>query len=162
MLLIIVGVLIFIVFFDSISSVQIFRYFKYLLDPISAFGTRFSTSTENTGYISNTLNIALNNWLTGVGPVSISGEAVADSSYVALFHNGGIMTILALIIFWFQIYMQNVHSNEGYINIIVFCMLIMGLSRTTLMFGSILIVVLFYQFENNRIRNTKESGGILR
>lgn len=134
------------VFFDEISSISVLRYLTYLKSPLEAFATRFGDGAGSSGYLTETLGIAFDHFLTGVGPISISGEPIADSSFVVIFHNGGIIALFAMIVFYWDIAFKNLKRGNNANNILVISMLVMGLSRTNLIFGNLLIATLFYLY----------------
>lgn len=62
-------------------------YMGYIYEPLSAFKTRLSS----TGSLADTLRVIKDNWLIGVGPVSLKGELIGDNAVILLLHNGGIL-----------------------------------------------------------------------
>lgn len=145
---IVIGAFFVIMNLDSISSSSMFQYLKYLKEPLEAFSTRFSSGGNSEGYLDNTLNIAFQNILTGVGPVSVEGESIADSSYIVLLHNGGIIACIAMIIYYFSLFRNNIRIKHSYLNLLIIVLAIMGASRTVMLYGSVLIIIVYYLTEN--------------
>ena len=131
----------------------------YFTNPIATFATRFG-SGEGNGYLTKTLAIAKANFLTGVGPISINGEPLADSSYVVLLHNGGILAIISLIVFYTWLLRKNVKINERCLNMALLVLFFIGLSRTELIFGSVLIFLMTYILEEHRISRVEMNFGV--
>lgn len=150
-----IACLLIIIFLDEISSISTFRYLAYITSPLQAFATRFGDGKGASGYLTETLSVALNHFLTGVGPISISGEPIADSSFVVIFHHGGIVALLAMIVFYVYIIKENSRHGNNADNILVISMLIMGLSRTNLIFGNLLIVTMLYIYMNYNAEGEK-------
>ena len=130
----------------------------YFTNPIATFATRFG-SGEGNGYLTKTVAIAKDYFLTGVGPVSINGEPLADSSYVVLLHNGGILAIIALVVFYVWLLRKNIKINEKCLNIALLVLFFIGLSRTELIFGSVLIFFMAYILEDHRISRVEAEYG---
>lgn len=149
-----VGCLFLLIYLDEISSITTFRYLQYLADPLEAFATRFGNGSETAGYLTETIKVSLDYLLTGVGPVSISGEPIADSSYVVIVHNGGMIAGLAMAVFYVEAIRKNYIYNAKINNVLVYSMLIMGLSRTNLLYGNMLILMLFYLYADLGVRKS--------
>ena len=141
--IIIFGIIMIFLNLDSISGISTFRYLRYLKDPVEAFATRLG-SDDKEGYIFKTLQVALQHPLFGVGPVSVAGETIADSSYIVLFHNGGIFSLVVLMLIYFRLIVETVKKNQVCLNILIISLLIMGMSRTILISGSLLLISIFY------------------
>lgn len=94
-------------------SGQVDYYFGKILNPISAFETRYgdldnsdvstgasSSSKEvskegsEEGNLEKTMEVIKANPVIGVGPASVSGEFVGDSQFVVSLHDGGIINFL--------------------------------------------------------------------
>lgn len=150
-----IACLLVIVFLDEISSIPTFRYLAYLQAPLQAFATRFGNGAGSSGYLTATLDVAFRHFLTGVGPISISGEPIADNSFVVIFHNGGIVAVLAMIAFYVSIIFKNLKQGNNVNNILVISMLIMGLSRTNLIFGNLLIITMLYTYVDYKAAGEK-------
>ena len=100
-----------------ILSGQVDYYFGKLLNPFSAFETRYGdldkwdkgiSNTENTGNtegktegnLEKTMEVIKKNIVIGVGPASIEGEFVGDSQYVVSLHDGGIINFLIYLLLY--------------------------------------------------------------
>lgn len=146
--------LLLLLFLDDISSIAAFRYLHYITSPLEAFVTRFGDGSGTSGYLTETLTVALDHLLTGVGPISISGEPIADNSFVVILHNGGIVATFAMVAFYTKVIFDNYKSGNTINNILILAMIVMGLSRTNLIFGNLLILTIFYVYVDKRERNT--------
>ena len=146
-----------IVFLNELASISAFHYLKYLTDPLESFNTRFGQD----GYIKETMEIAINNIFTGVGPVSIQGEPLADSSYVVLLHNGGIFALLAVLFYFITLWKKNRKQEQPYLNIFIIVILVLGASRTIMITGAILWILIFYQeycYRNHSAKKFERDG----
>ncbi|KGK91256.1 hypothetical protein DP73_04640 [Desulfosporosinus sp. HMP52] len=148
--------LFFIVFLDKISNIQMFSYFQYLRDPLSAFASRLGNDSSEQGYIYQTLTVGLDNILTGVGPVSVYGEKIADSSYVVLLHNGGILTLLVMLFYYGSLFVKNSKNHLPVLNILLITLFVLGASRNVLLSGSILIITVYYIIQSNRMQTSNK------
>lgn len=128
---------------DAIAKIEIFRYLRYLKDPLEAFSTRFG-SDDQQGYITGTLQVAMEHPVFGVGPVSIEGEHIADSSYVVLLHNGGFFAVGAMAVFYIRLLISDMKNRYTWCSILLVSLLLMGISRNLLIFGGLLTISLYY------------------
>ena len=100
------GIFIFLFFFEDISNflANIFGSFvRYPLSFITDWRKAFGTRTEA---LAGGWDIVKQNWLIGVGPSSVLGEAVMDNSYYVIVHNGGIIALCSVIIFYTRLFIK--------------------------------------------------------
>lgn len=143
----------FIAFLDNLSSIPGLYYLSYLSNPLSAFSTRFSEG----GYIAETASVAYRNILTGVGPVSVQGEAIADSSYIVMLHNGGLIALIAMMYLYLKMWKLNHNIMQPYFNILIASILVMGASRTVMVSGVVFWIITYYILYNYKIHNIKKA-----
>ena len=68
-------------------------------------------------------------------------------------HNGGIVATFAMVAFYTKVIFDNYKSGNTINNILILAMIVMGLSRTNLIFGNLLILTIFYVYVDKRERN---------
>lgn len=138
------ALMIVVMFADRLATIPALHYLSYLSDPMSAFSTRFGSGTgRSDGYLIDTLRISLEHFVIGVGPVSVQGEALSDSSYLILLHHGGIVALFAMVLFYFKICITN-NKNDRSLNMLTIAILGMALSRTILLSGTIVVISVAY------------------
>lgn len=142
---------IFIIFnFESISKILYSinpgtaYSFSFLKNPMDALITRYGTN-ESTGFLTDTLKIAKEYFILGVGPVSNNGEFIGDSSYVVLFHNGGIVAILVTIVYYITNITKLIKNKAKYAWILMLIIMILGIGQNCLIgYNSVLFVHLIF------------------
>lgn len=100
------GIFMFLFFFENISNflANIFGSFvKYPLSFIVDWSRAFDTRTEA---LAGGWDIIKQNWLIGIGPSSVLGEAVMDNSYYVIMHNGGIIALFSVIFFYIRLFIK--------------------------------------------------------
>jgi hypothetical protein len=122
------------------------HYFEYLLKPIEAFDSRYI----NPKGLGLTYEVISENLLTGVGFGSVKGEFMGDSLYVKIFHNGGIIALLILVVFLIYTTWFLLKKGELTRFIIFVAILLGGFAQPTLFSSEIVIPFLFYIFLMNK------------
>ena len=141
----IIAVLLFVLFFDTIYnfiteifSISIAGRLNYLKNWASAFDTRFGSEI---GVLNEGRKIIKQFWFTGVGPSSLKGEAVMDNTYYVIIHNGGILALLAVIIFYIKL-LKSVKNDIGAI-VIIIALFATGMGFQTLILSNISTWVIY-------------------
>jgi len=75
----------------------ILYYLGFVLNPLKAFETRYGGDDAG---LNKTIEVAMENWLTGVGFTSPYGEFIGDSTYVLAAHNSGVTSIFIILILY--------------------------------------------------------------
>ncbi len=60
----------------------------------------------------NSGQVIKENWLIGVGPVSVYGEYFTDMSYIAILHNGGVIAFAVLLGFYLFIFIKSIKKRN--------------------------------------------------
>lgn len=115
-------------------SGQVDYYFGKILNPISAFETRYgdldnsdvsagvSSSSEEVreeGNLEKTIEVIKANPVIGVGPASVSGEFVGDSQFVVSLHDGGIVNFLVCLGIYTSLFIISWKNKNAAICIII-------------------------------------------
>jgi len=103
-ILVVVLIIISIVAFDQIYyllqnhvSETAAQQWSTLRDISKVFKTRYSDDAEYLAYMPDFLK---SYWLMGVGPASLDMEAIIDSAFYVILHNGGIIALCAVLFFY--------------------------------------------------------------
>ena len=76
-------------------------YFSFLHNPLKAFATRYSSKT---GILLPIYEIIRKHPIIGVGPLAVKGEILADSAPIIILHNGGVIALLIVILFYLWLF----------------------------------------------------------
>lgn len=142
-----------VVFSEQLSNIPALHYLSYLSKPLDAFGTRFGNGSSE-GYLMKTVEVSMEHFLIGVGPVSISGEALSDCAYVILLHHGGIISLIAAALYYGYIIKINNKTNRT-LNMVILSILGMSISRTILISSPMVIISLVYLMYNGYLYKKK-------
>lgn len=155
-----------IIFYDDLYkliyafSPMIAHYFSYLSNPLSALATRFgSVETNSPGLLAATLQVIRDNPIIGVGPVSILGEPIGDSSYIVMLHNAGLVGFTALVVY--IIYLVSLVRRKGSVDAMLLLSLVvfMGIALNILVGANITIFVYYYLLSPARRKETEVTVG---
>lgn len=125
------------VFVSDVFGSNIARYISFLRDFKQVFNTRFG---EN-GLIKDTKEVAKQYWFLGVGPSGIRGERSIDSSYYIIRHNGGVVALTAVIIFYIQLIKS--HIKEWSKLLLIATIIVTGMGFLTWISASISTWLIF-------------------
>jgi len=135
----------------------IFWYLEYLLKPFEVFKTRYDAIQ---GILANTYSIIQDNWLIGVGTISIKDVFTGDSMYIDLIYTSGIVGLLI----YFKILLGATIRNIKYGNttavlgIFAICLAGIGAPIQFDILSAILISYLFTKAEKSKFtKNNKFS-----
>ena len=81
---------------DNFGSTYLYIW-EFLSKPMEAFATRYSDDAELMG---DTVDVIKEYWLLGVGPSSIKNERAIDSAFMNILHNGGVITLMIVLIYY--------------------------------------------------------------
>lgn len=150
-----IAVLLIVIFYDRIYewiysfSPTVANYFSYLSDPLAAFSTRFGNSS-NTGLLAPTVAVIKNNLLLGVGPSSVYGEPIGDSSYVVLMHHGGLVALCICLLYYIPILIDKLKHQEIEAVTVLLLLLFIGSGLNIVIGANVTVFVYYYLFKNNR------------
>lgn len=119
------------------------HYFSYLKDPISVFNTRFG-SDNSYGTLSYVFEILAKNPLIGVGPASINGEIVGDNAYVVLIHNGGLISLITIIIYYMNYLFNSLKRRDITTILLILTTFIVSMGMPILLGANLTLLILYY------------------
>jgi hypothetical protein len=124
--------------FLSQAGINILRYIAFLQNPLAALETRYAASEGN---LEATMDVAMENWLTGVGFTAPRGEFVGDSTYVLAFHAVGVWGPLIILCLYSLITYRLVVRGRQTMVLPLVALGMTGLALPTLFdrFGAIII-----------------------
>ena len=130
-------------------------YLKMITNPIRALESRYNTASSDEILLAKTYDIINKHFWLGVGLQSIDGEFLGDSSYILALHNGGVISLFTIIIFYFFSIIKAIKKREVEKIVFLIFWIISGLGMTT--FFNVLMVLPFYLYFFN-IDNMKEKN----
>ncbi|HFD1745444.1 TPA: hypothetical protein QFP15_002087 [Enterococcus faecium] len=149
MLVLVIGILT-VIFFDEIRyllqqciSETAAQQWDKLGNLGAVFKTRYSSDAE---YLSYMPNFIKEYWLMGVGPASLTNEAIIDSAFYVLIHNGGFIALGAVIIFYFKQLLYVFKHREYSSLMLIIVILISGMGFSSWYSSSLSIWILAYIF----------------
>ena len=149
-----IAILLIVIFYDRIYewlysfSPTIANYFSYLSDPLAAFSTRFGSSSD-TGLLAPTVTVIKNNLLLGVGPSSVYGEPIGDSSYVVLMHHGGLVALFVFLIYYISILIDKFRRQDVEAVTVLLLLLCIGSGLNIVLGANVTVFVYYYLLKNN-------------
>ena len=117
----------------------------------AVFKTRYSSEADYLAYMPEFIK---EYWLMGVGPASIASEAIIDSAFYVLIHNGGVIALTAVIFFYIY-HIRYIFKYKMYSSLmLIIVILISGMGFPSWYSSSISIWILGYVFfvETNKRR----------
>jgi hypothetical protein len=72
-------------------------YFSCIFDLNKSLSTRYDTAVGNTAPM---LKMIKEHFIIGYGPISVKGEVIQDSAFMVIAHNGGIIAIILIFVFY--------------------------------------------------------------
>ncbi len=115
----------------SANNAYMRYYLSTLYNPFDAFQTRYS---REEGALSFTYEIIKENFLIGVGPNSIKGEAVLDSAPVVIAHNGGVIGLILVTILLLYLLVKIFKTKQNELLLLWAVVLVSGFALPTWIF----------------------------
>lgn len=113
------------IFYDSILeyvrnnvSVVTAHYMESITQPELLLTSRLDSTS---GSLVETMKVIQDHWILGVGPDSINGELVIDNAYLVLLHNGGIIALSIVLLYY--TYLLYTYRNKSYYVSVLFLIL---------------------------------------
>lgn len=113
--------------------------FAFLSNWLGALSTRFN---PDSGLVSVSSKMLANYWMFGVGPVSIAGELIMDNSFYIVMHNGGIITLSAVLLFYIKVIRARFYNKTCMI--MVLAIMMAGVAFNTLIASEMTVWVIYY------------------
>ena len=112
----------------TVAGPNFARCFNFLRNFSEIFETRFNSET---GALREMIICIKKYWLIGVGPSNIMGEEVMDNAYLMVMHNGGIVSLVMVMLFYIKLILNHVFEQSKLV--LVFATIIMGMGFQTLL-----------------------------
>lgn len=130
------------------ENTTIIYYIQMLSNPLSALETRYSANSDNL-LLSDTYNVIKEHLIFGVGFQSINNEFLGDSSYIMSLHNGGLISLISIIIFYLLNLIKAIKRKN--IDKILFIIIwaISGLAMPTI-YNTIVVLPFYLYFFNSK------------
>jgi len=139
----------FVIIFNSVvnflqeQGIFIKYYLSFLSNPIEAFTTRYNNSGSNI-LLTTTYEVIKEYLFTGVGFNSIKGEFLGDSTYVLALHNGGIISLITIIIYFIKEITNSIKIKEKYSILYFIIIIITGFGISNLFNTTVVIPFYIY------------------
>ena len=127
-------------------------YLNFLSNPISALSSRYSSNDDI--LLKKTYEVIKQYPVFGVGYNSVNGEFTGDSTYVLALHNGGIISLISIVLFFIHEFKNSFHSWKF---LFVITWVLTGFAYPTL-FGVSNIIPFIYIFYHNFEEKTEVTG----
>ena len=132
------------------NGIFIKYYLSFLSNPFSALETRYNTANDLV--LSNTYEIIKNNLLLGVGFGQMENEFLGDSTYILALHNGGIIALSVIVVFYLKQIINSFHQKQI---IFVLIWILTGFALPTLYNYEFVIPFIFIYFMNINSKEVK-------
>lgn len=128
----------------SEAGFSILYYLGFILNPLEAFETRYSGEGA---VLNKTIEVTMENWLTGVGFTSPFGEFLGDSAYITAAHNSGISAVIIILLIYIITVCRNVSFKRKSMLLPLLALLMTGFALPTLfkVEGAILLSYAIYK-----------------
>ena len=137
------------------NGVYIKYYLQFISSPFSAFATRYGTSDNL--LLAQTYKVIKEHLMIGVGFASLNGEFIGDSTYVSALHNGGIISLITIIVFYLSHLIKNLKFKNK-IALLLLTFIISGFGIPSLFNEYFLLPFLCYYFYEDYNSMESERG----
>lgn len=118
-------------------------YFSMLSNPTKSLETRYSVDSNDI-LLSKTYEVIEEHQIFGVGFESIKGEFIGDSTYVLALHNGGMFSLISIVIFYGVSIIETLRKGNIFKLIFISFWIISGIGMPTLF--NVMMVLPFYLY----------------
>ena len=130
------------------------QYWRQLSDISSIFSTRYSEESEFLWFLPEFMK---EYWLMGVGPSSVAGERAIDSAIANTLHNGGIIALVAILVFYIRLLIACWNRKMQIAFSMALLLVLFGLGFQTWIGASsttFILIYVFMELDGNRNNNT--------
>lgn len=132
-------------------------YLSVVVDPLKGLQARYN---QETGSLLSTISIIKEHPLIGVGPLSVGDEIVRDNGYTTIMHNGGMISLMAVLYFYAKLALRSIQRKDNLGILIIVTIFASGMAYNSLWFSNIVFPFVMYMIivYNQKNRGKKIMG----